>query len=90
MTKVKAIRQFPLINQTGHGRGGRVELLSSDKMSLPGRPLTQLLRISAEVLLGPLSFLNEYIITRFPLQINGLINCRLSHGDALPGTELLI
>lgn len=38
MTKVKAIRQFPLINQTGHGRGDRVELLSSDKMSLPPSP----------------------------------------------------
>jgi len=38
MTKVKAIWQFPLINQTGHGRGGPVELLSSDKTSLPGYP----------------------------------------------------
>lgn len=32
---MEAIRQFSLINQTGHGRGGQVELLSSDKMPLP-------------------------------------------------------
>jgi len=69
MTKVKAIRQFSLINQTGHGRGGPVELLSSDKMSLPGYPLSPPPAnhsiAPAVFLLGPLLFLNEYIITRF-------------------------